>query len=89
MIIDTHCHLDFPEFRDDLDDVLKRAGETNVKYIINVASSLEGSKKGCELASKLSQVFASVGIHPHHAGDITKDSLNIIEDLANSKKFFT
>ncbi|MCK4462905.1 MAG: TatD family hydrolase [Candidatus Omnitrophica bacterium] len=86
MIIDTHCHLDFPEFQNDLDGVLKRAEVTNVKYIINVASSLEGSKKGCELASKLPQVFASVGIHPHHARDITEDSLNIIENLARTNE---
>ena len=86
MIIDTHCHLDFPEFQDDLGEVLNRARKANVKYIINVASSLEGSKKGCELASKLPQVFASVGIHPHHAEDITEDSLNIVEDLARANK---
>ncbi len=86
MIIDTHCHLDFPEFKKDLDGVLKRAEERDVKYIINVASSLEGSKKGCDLASKLPQIFASVGIHPHHAEDIRDDSLNIVEDLARTNE---
>lgn len=86
MIIDTHCHLDFPEFKDDLDEVLKRALEANVKYIINIGSSLEGSKKGSELSSKYPQVFSSVGIHPHHADEVTEDILVKLENLAKSNK---
>lgn len=86
MIIDTHCHLDFPEFKDDLDEVLRRAEESGVKYIINVASSLEGSKNAIALASRSSNIFASVGIHPHHADSVKEESLDIIKELATNNK---
>ena len=67
MIIDTHCHLDFDEFRSDRDAVMERASRAGVGYVINIGSSLEGSRKSVELASAHDNVFATVGIHPHHA----------------------
>jgi len=86
MIIDTHCHLDFPEFKHDLNQVLNRALEAGVKYIINVASSLEGSKNALKLAAKFPTVFASIGIHPHHANETTEDSIRGIESLVKTAK---
>jgi len=86
MIIDTHCHLDFPEFKQDLNQVLSRAKEANVEYIINVASSLEGSKNALKLAAEFPTVFASIGIHPHHANEITEASIKEIESLAKTSK---
>ena len=64
MLIDTHCHLDFKDFDIDRDDVLKRAAHQGVRYIINIGSSLEGSKRSLELADKYEPGFASLRIHP-------------------------
>ena len=86
MIIDTHCHLDFSEFNPDREAVINRAKESGVLYIINVASSLEGSKEGVKLSSGYENIFASVGIHPHHADEVNKDSLNEIRTLLKNKK---
>lgn len=86
MLVDTHCHLDFPEFSNDLDDVLKRAERSGVKYIINIASSLEGSKNSVKLASKIDYVFASLGIHPHHADQVKEGDLKTIEEMFVSGK---
>ena len=86
MLIDTHCHLDFPEFKDDLDDVLERSRQANVKYIINVSSSIEGARKSIELAQKYHSIFASVGIHPHHAEETDAQSLKEIEELLKGNK---
>ena len=52
MIIDTHAHLDFPDYKDDIEDVIKRAGEIGVEYIINVGTSLNTSIKSIELSKK-------------------------------------
>jgi len=86
MIIDTHCHLDFSEFNSDRDAVLERANQAGVKYIINVGSSLEGSRRSVELAKEYDAVFASVGIHPHHAGEVDKKTLDEIGTLVKNKK---
>ncbi|NQU95989.1 MAG: TatD family hydrolase [Candidatus Omnitrophica bacterium] len=86
MIIDTHCHLDFDQFHADRDSVIERAEKAGVKYFINVGSSLEGSRKSVELASRHDSVFASVGIHPHEADHITEDTFTEIEGLLRDKK---
>ena len=86
MIIDTHCHLDFGQFNPDRESVLKRADKAGVKYIINVASSLEGSRKSVELASKYKNIFATVGIHPHDADKVTGEAFAEIEGLSKEKK---
>jgi len=86
MLIDTHCHLDFKDFDKDRDDVIKRAAAEGVKYIINVGSSLEGSRRASELASKYDCIFASMGIHPHEAGTVSENIISEIRDMAKGKK---
>jgi len=86
MIIDTHCHLDFNQFDSDRDAVIDRAKKSNVDYIINVGSSLEGSERSVELAQKYENVFASVGIHPHDADKVNGTTLEKIAELASEKK---
>ncbi len=86
MITDTHCHLDFDQFNSDRENVLRRAQEAGVKYFINVGSNLEGSKKSVKLASLHDNIFASVGIHPHYADNVTEEAFFEIERLASGKK---
>ncbi|MDI6789032.1 MAG: TatD family hydrolase, partial [Planctomycetota bacterium] len=71
LIVDTHAHLDFPEFKDDLDDVIIRAKENNVGCIITVGTDLESSRRAIELATLYPDVYASIGIHPHEAQKVT------------------
>ena len=86
MLIDTHCHLDFDEFNGDRASAIERAGAAGVKYIINIGSSLEGSRRSVKLASEHENIFASVGIHPHHANDVTDAVFAEAEKLFSSKK---
>jgi TatD DNase family protein len=67
VLIDTHCHLDFPEFDSDRSEVIKRAKDEGIDYIINIGSSLKGSKDSLELAGKYNFIYAAVGLHPHEA----------------------
>lgn len=62
--IDTHCHLNHPAFEDDLEDVLLRAADSGVSYILVPGWDLESSRKAIDLAEKHSQIVAAVGIHP-------------------------
>jgi TatD DNase family protein len=64
MLIETHAHLDYPDFADDLDDVLRRANDARVTRIITIGTSVESSRRAIELAEKHSAVFAAIGVHP-------------------------
>lgn len=67
MLIDTHCHLDFPEFDRDREEVIERARHCGIDTIINIGSSLQGSREAVALAEKYDSIYAAVGIHPHEA----------------------
>ena len=86
MLIDTHCHLDFKDFDPDRDEVINRAKEAGVGRIINVGSSVEGSRRSIELADKYDFIYASLGVHPHEAKDVTDDIISKFKELANHKK---
>ena len=66
-MIDVHCHLNFHPFEKNIDEVVAAARLAGVKAIVNVGTSLESSIKAVELAHKFSDMYAIVGIHPHHA----------------------
>jgi TatD DNase family protein len=86
MLIDTHCHLDFPEFDIDRDDVVRRANASGVSRIINIGSSLTGSKRSLELAATYPCVWATVGIHPHEADACDKNTALRLRGLAGGRK---
>lgn len=86
MLIDTHAHLDFPEFDNDRDSVIKRSQEEGIDFIINVASSFNGCLASLDLAQRYSFVYASVGIHPHNAAETNDDRLKQIESFVNREK---
>lgn len=86
MFIDTHCHLDFPEFDRDRDEVIKRAKCDGIDYIVNIGSSLEGSKKSVELSRTYDFIYATVGIHPHEADRCDKKIQDVLKELARHDK---
>lgn len=86
MLIDTHCHLDFPEYDADRAEVIERSIEQGVSRIINVGSSLKGSLDSVALAEKYDCVFAAVGIHPHEAQSFNTQAEGAIRQLAKRKK---
>jgi len=73
MFIDTHAHLDFPEFKAEIPAILGRAVNAGVKKIINVGVDLETSKTSNDLARRYPEIYAAVGIHPHSALDLDLD----------------
>lgn len=71
MLIDTHCHLDFPDYDCDRDQVLENAASVGVKTLINVGASFKSSQFSVQWAARHENVFATVGIHPHEAKNYT------------------
>jgi len=73
MYVDTHSHLDFPEFKAEIPAALGRAVDSGVKKIINVGVDLDTSKTSNDLARRYPEIYAAVGIHPHSALDLDLD----------------
>ena len=71
-MVDVHCHLNFHTFEKDYDVVIKRAFEAGVTKIINVGTKIDSSQKAVEIAKGRENLFAIVGIHPHHADKVEK-----------------
>ena len=82
MLIDTHAHLDFPDFASDLQDVLRRAEEAEVKRIITIGTSIESSRRAIELAGKYPSVYAAIGVHPSYAEEAEDDVITPLRELA-------
>ncbi len=82
-MIDTHAHLNFPDFDADLDNVIQKSFEKGVEKIIVPGSSILASEKAVQIAEKCKNIFATVGIHPENAKGQT---LGKIEALVENKK---
>src|SRR5215470_13293118 len=86
MLIDTHAHLDFPDFANDLDDVLRRADDAGVTRIVTIGTSVESSRRAIDLAEKHSAVFAAVGVHPSHVEEAEDDVITPLRELAKNPR---
>lgn len=79
MLIDTHSHLDFPDFDADRPNIIQRAFDAGVTRLISIGTTLQTSRAALALADAYPQVYATVGIHPSEA---KKESNSAIEELA-------
>jgi TatD DNase family protein len=86
MLIDTHSHLDFPDFAGELDAILARAENAGVTRIITIGTSIEGSRSAIAIAEKHPQVFAVVGVHPNSASEAAEDFITPLRELARHPK---
>src|SRR5438045_6492155 len=86
MLIETHAHLDYPDFAPDFDDLLGRAVEAGVTRIITIGTSLESSRRAVDLAEKHSNVFAVIGVHPTYAHEVDDDVVTALRDLAKNRR---
>ena len=68
-LIDSHAHLDYPQLADDLPAVLARAGAAGVSHIITIGVKLSTADAPKKIAESHDNVWCSVGIHPHEAGN--------------------
>ena len=73
MIIDSHCHLDYPELYENLDDIVNRAKANNILYLLTICTTITSFKKIEFIISKYKNIYGTFGIHPHE----TKNNLDI------------
>lgn len=78
MLVDSHCHLDFPYFESQRDDVVARALDAGVERIVTISTRVKQFETVLSIAEAYEQVFCSVGTHPHNAHeelDVSADDL--------------
>ena len=86
MLIETHAHLDYPDFANDLDNVLGRATEAGVTRVITIGTSVESSRRAINLAEKHPNIYAVIGVHPTYAEEAEEDVITPLRKLANSRR---
>ncbi|MDB6148285.1 MAG: DNAase [Spartobacteria bacterium] len=86
MLIETHAHLDYPDFAHDFDDVLRRAEEAGVTRIVTIGTSVESSRRAVELAEKYPNVYAAIGVHPTCVEQAEEDVIDPLRELAKSSR---
>jgi TatD DNase family protein len=69
MLIDSHCHLDFPDFKDELDGVVGRARDAGIGRMVTISTRVRRQADLLAIAERFPDVFCSVGTHPHHADE--------------------
>lgn len=84
--VDTHCHIHFPDYPLDIEEVIVEAEQAGVTKLICVGCSLEDSRLGVEAAERFDNVSATIGIHPHEASKVIGDdeALQSFRDLAKN-----
>lgn len=86
MLIDSHAHLDMKDFDDDRVEVIERAMKGGVSKIITVGIDLDSSLGALELARKYNSIYATVGYHPHNAGECSPQALVELARIASDEK---
>ncbi len=83
MLIDSHCHLDFPDFADDLDGIVARAEAAGVGRIVTISTRVRQFDRLLAIAERYPNVYCSVGTHPHQADE--EDGIPAEELIALTK----
>jgi TatD DNase family protein len=85
-LIDTHAHLDFPEFADSIPAVIQRALKAGVSTIVTIGIDIDSSRKAAEIAGSCDRIYASAGIHPHASFSPDAGDLRELEKIAANRR---
>jgi TatD DNase family protein len=85
-LVETHAHLDYPDFAADFEDVLHRADEAGVTRILTIGTSVESSRRSVDLAEKYPNIFAVIGVHPTYVEEAGEDVITPLRELAKNPR---
>jgi len=86
MLIDSHSHLEMPEFKKDLEQVIQRAMESGVEHIFTVGTEKKDWMRVLEIAHSHPSVYAILGVHPHNAKEIDEETYSTLRKLCRDEK---
>ena len=85
-MIDTHAHLDFPQFDADRDEIIRSDFENGLEAFVNIGTDLESSRKSVQLAERYEHIYAATGLHPHDAKNKPPDYMALLKGMALHQK---
>ena len=85
-VIDSHCHLDFPDFAEELDSVVARAAAAGVERMVTISTRVAHGETYRALAERFGQVYFSIGTHPHQAAEEAETDAAAIRRFAAHPK---
>jgi TatD DNase family protein len=85
-IVDSHCHLDFESFSEDIDAVIERARAAGICRIVTICNKVSEFDRVLPIAERFEEVFCSVGVHPHEAGREGDVALERLIELSRHPK---
>lgn len=86
MLVDSHCHLDFPDFDEERDQIVARAAEVGVRTMVTISTRVRRFDAIRAIAERYDNVFCSVGTHPHNAGEETDVTVEELVRLSEHPK---
>ena len=86
MLVDTHAHLNFPQFSEDREEVIERARLAGVTLIVNIGTDIEVSREATALAEQSASVFATAGVHPHDVERVDDQGFGELPGLLSHEK---
>src|SRR4030067_3809909 len=86
MLIDSHAHLEMPEFKKDLEAVIQRAKESGVEYIFTVGTEKKDWSRALEIANSHPSIYAILGVHPHNAKEIDDQTYPTLKEKCRNGK---
>src|SRR6202035_6191271 len=86
MLVDSHCHLDFPDFADDLDGIVARAAAAGIGRIVTISTRVRRLGGLLAIAERFPDVYCSVGTHPHNADEEDGISTDELIELTQHPK---
>ena len=86
MLVDSHAHLEMPDFKKDLEAVIQRAKESGIGYIFTVGTEKRDWKRALEIANSHPSVYAILGVHPHNAKEIDGETYPTLQKLCRDEK---
>lgn len=69
MLVDSHCHIEFNDFEEDIDEIIQHMKDCGITAALNAGNSLDGFEDQLALSEKYPFVYAAVGVHPHNADE--------------------
>ncbi len=86
MLVDSHCHLDFPDFEAELDAVIDRASSVDVRTLVTICTRVRRFDRLREIVKAYEDVWCSVGTHPHQAAEEADLSSEELSKIAQEEK---
>ena len=86
MIVDSHCHLDYPNLFNQLDEVIKRAENNQVKFLLTICTTMNSFEKIKIIVEKYKNIYGTFGIHPHETKDFTNIDCKFISEIKRKNK---